>query len=149
MSNEIDSLIHSVSAIDHTHDETLLTCISLTTNEDLQIEPDDCPGIREIPDTRQEELTWDTVDPYQFITHLPPRTVDMRAKCPVPPPKTHQFQNCSVLDLGATLVHCSLQELSDASFKFPVLVQDGHYTVSVRTRPFLHEFLEHVSKISK
>jgi len=90
-------------------------------------------------------------NPFLFIKSLPPYQYAvppgwiMRSKA-LPPPSHDDPPICLVLDLDETLVHCTVEPIRNADMVFPVEFNGVEYTVHVRCRPFLTDFLEKVSR---
>ena len=85
-------------------------------------------------------------DPFEFMAKIAPR---VETRPPALPKKSSELKNRNtlVLDLDETLVHSSTEPLSKADYVFPVVYQGVTYTVNLRKRPFLMEFLETVSQL--
>lgn len=92
------------------------------------------------PDS-QEEVDF---NPWQFIASLPPyQTVKHLTPAVALPPKDPAAPDVTVvLDLDETLVHCTVEPVDGADLVFPVVFHGIAYTVHVRLRPFLQQFLE-------
>jgi len=87
----------------------------------------------------------DEFNPYFFIKSLPSYSLvvpDPCAKICLPPKRGSDPRISLVLDLDETLVHCTVEPVMDADMIFPVNFHGIDYTVYVRLRPYLKEFLE-------
>ena len=76
------------------------------------------------------------------------RLLELLKKQPLPIKTRRTAEYTIVLDLDETLVHASLQPPTDGihDFEFEVVIADGTtYTVYVKLRPGLNEFLERMS----
>eukprot|EP00911_Craspedida_sp_UC1_P002818 UC1_evm1s2063 len=94
-----------------------------------------------------DELIALTLDPYEFIRNVPPLPLAFAERSPALPKRTRYTHPMTlVLDLDETLVHCSVEELSSYSLKFPVDFNGQTFTVFARVRPHMHAFLREVSK---
>eukprot|EP00536_Pseudo-nitzschia_multiseries_P004069 jgi/Psemu1/295439/fgenesh1_pm.66_\ len=86
-------------------------------------------------------------NPYAFIKSLP-HYEDVKSLCPadrLPPKDVDAPPITLVLDLDETLVHCTVEQVDDADLTFPVDFHGITYTVHVRLRPHLNQFLEAVA----
>lgn len=95
----------------------------------------------------QEQFEEDEFDPFLFIKNLAPLTEEMKNRVsPLPKKEPGSPRISLALDLDETLVHCSVEPLSDAELTFTVTFNAVDYEVFVRTRPHLDEFLKQVSQ---
>lgn len=89
----------------------------------------------------------DEFDPFLFIKNLPPLSKEMKSRpSPLPKKEANAPRISLALDLDETLVHCSVEPLTDAELTFTVTFNGIDYEVFVRTRPHLEKFLHTVSK---
>lgn len=89
----------------------------------------------------------DIFNPYLFISSLPPHLSVRVLRVCLPPQSALNRKRTLVLDLDETLVHCGLEKIENPDLTFPLDFNGAHYDVYVRKRPYLHYFLEAVSKI--
>jgi NLI interacting factor-like phosphatase len=130
---DVDIADNTDDDLDHSHHRT--------NAHDCDDEDDNSMG-RPVHPTDMEEF-----NPWQFIKSLPEYeriahnvpAITLPAKASGAPDKT------LVLDLDETLVHCSVEPPEvPADLTFPVVFHGITYTVHVKLRPFLHEFLERI-----
>lgn len=144
---------HDTGHEDHLNNATS----TITTNDDRECNDQDdhsdykghvTPNHNQGDEYEEEE---EEFNPFLFIKSLPPYQIAVppgwtsRSKA-LPPLDPFVPPLCLVLDLDETLVHCTVEPVPDADMIFPVEFNGVEYTVHVRCRPFLTEFLEKVSK---
>mmetsp|Transcript_25983 Transcript_25983/g.49015 ORF Transcript_25983/g.49015 Transcript_25983/m.49015 type:complete len:337 (+) Transcript_25983:41-1051(+) len=92
----------------------------------------------------EEEEELEEFNPYLFIKQLPRyESVRIEGKICLPP-KTSPHRTTLVLDLDETLVHCTVDPVPNADMIFPVTFGGIEYSVHVRLRPGVLQFLDAV-----
>lgn len=151
---------NSSSILHHNKADEQLFSPMATALQQQHVESDDeSMASPEQPDSNSDEF-----NPWQFIQSLPPyAAVEHQRPAVTLPPLLQPSDGDSsgtgkktlVLDLDETLVHCSIEEPVAAEdgttprppdLQFPVTFHGCEYTVYVRLRPHLQQFLETVSK---
>jgi len=130
----------------HENEVAIVHDVEPSTSLDDSIDDNSCGDEQNNDD---EDLDEEEFNPYLFIKSLP----DYASVVPYPqskiclPPKDPSDPPITlVLDLDETLVHCTVEPITDADMIFPVTFNGIEYKVHVRTRPYLIDFLEAVSK---
>ena len=110
---------------------------------------DDADSRKEEEEERGEEELEEEFNPYLFMKYIPPKDFGLLEKLPSLPPKSKNAPNYTlVLDLDETLVHCTIDAgacpcpdvVFDVEFNYQT------YTVYVKKRPYLMEFLQRIAR---
>lgn len=98
-------------------------------------------------DEENYDYEYEEFNPYLFIKMLPPyHSVAPRVPRIVLPKKRVRAPDVSlILDLDETLVHCSVDPITDADVQFSVAFNGCEYQVYVRKRPHLDKFLQWIA----
>lgn len=116
------------------------------TTVELKMEEDETKSRTESEDM-DEEMSYE-FDPFFFMAQLPPHHL-VRHNLQDPtrlPMSMDPSKPTLVLDLDETLVHCSPEPTESYDVTFGVQFNGSVCQVFVKKRPYLDEFLEHVSK---
>ena len=118
------------------------------TDED-EVDAEESADIEVDDDSQEyeEEDDEEEFNPYLFIKSLPSYNLVVpypQHKICLPPKDKTDPPIALVLDLDETLVHCTVEPIPDADMVFPVVFNGIEYSVNVRKRPYLEEFLQRV-----
>ena len=118
-----------------------------TTGDIKKLEPLRAPSLPSAS-LNGDENDADEFNPYLFMASLPNHSTTTIPGKICLPSKAIEFANkpTLVLDLDETLVHCTVEPISNADLQFPVVFNGSCYQVYVRKRPFLDHFLEQVAQ---
>lgn len=123
------------------------TLFARTDDDDTETKGKTRPKVVKPEVEAVEEVVEEEFDPFLFIKNLAPLTEEMKMRPSALPEKEPGTPRISLaLDLDETLVHCSVEPLTNAELTFTVTFNAQDYEVFVRTRPHLDLFLKQVSQ---
>jgi len=112
-----------------------------------QVQATDAPADEECIHQSVAGCGFDVNDLKAYIAMLPPSASLKLPGCPIPIKGESGPKISLVLDLDETLVHSSTLAIKSPDYVFPVHLRGTEYSVYVRLRPHVFEFMERMSKI--
>ncbi|OQS07884.1 nuclear LIM factor interactor-interacting protein hyphal form [Thraustotheca clavata] len=109
---------------------------------------DEATVVEEVVEEVEEHAVEHEFNPFYFMKMLPKYDDICEFARPIALPKKEPSapKICLVLDLDETLVHCSVDDIANPDLKFLIDYNGTEYTVSVKKRPYMTEFLSQVSE---